>query len=181
MDFWDQLYQALGIKDFVYLVSSPELQDYLFPVKLIFSLFSAFFLAAVIYFMINSSWLKYKFFEDVVEFFSWQSYGAREIEKRWQKIKNRLGARSEAEYKLAVIEADDFFKQVLEEGGYGAETFEESIKRAGHLLDAMGHEVEMAHETRNSIVYDPNFALSEDRAKRVLEIYESAVNGVGLQ
>ena len=90
MDYWEALYNFFGIKDLIYSISSPQLQDYLFPVKIIFILFSAFFLIGIIYFMANSSWLRYKFLEDTVEFFSWQSFGAREISKQWGKIKKRL-------------------------------------------------------------------------------------------
>jgi len=86
---WDELYNILGVRDFIYFISSSQLQDYLFPVKIVFVTFAMFFLAGVIYFMINSSWLQYKFLEDVTEFFSWQAYGSREINRQWRKIQKR--------------------------------------------------------------------------------------------
>src|SRR3989344_7535620 len=100
---WEQLYNLLGIRDFIYFISSSQIQDMLFPVKLVFVTFAMFFLAAVIYFMINSSWLQYKFLEDVTEFVSWQSYGLREISKNWTKIKKRIESGAESDYKLAII------------------------------------------------------------------------------
>lgn len=176
---WDTIYNFFRIKDFIYFISSSELQDYLFPVKLVFVAFSAFFLAGVIYFMINSSWLQYKFLEDVTEFFSWKSFGMREISKRWSKIKKRMESGSEAEFKLAAIEADDFFSEVMEGAGYGEDSFEESIKKAGRLLSDKSTEVLNAHETRNSIVYNPDFKISRDQAQAVLDIYEWAINTIG--
>lgn len=176
---WDTIYNFLKIKDFIYFISSPELQDYLFPVKLVFVAFSAFFLAGVIYFMINSSWLQYKFLEDVTEFFSWKSYGMREISKRWGKIKKRIESGAEADLKLAVIEADDFFNEVLESAGYGEDSFEESIKKAGRLLSDRSAEILDAHEARNSIVYNPDFKISKDGVTAILGVLEWGINAIG--
>jgi len=177
---WDSIYNFFGIKDFIYFISSSQLQDYLFPVKLIFVAFAMFFLAGVIYFMINSSWLQYKFLEDVTEFFSWKSYGLREISKRWAKIKKRIESGAESDYKLAIIEADDFLSEVMQDSGFGEDNFEESVKVAGRLLSDKSGEILSAHEIRNSIVYNPDFKLSAEQAKKILDIYESAVNSVGI-
>lgn len=178
---WDQLYNLLGIKDFIYFISSPQLQDYLFPVKLVFACFAMFFLAFVIYFMINSSWLQYKFLEDVTEFFSWKAYGTREQMKRWSKIKKRMETGAESDYKLAVIEADDFFAEVLDNAGYEGETFEETLKKAGKIIEPVLNDIMQARKTRDSIVYEPGYKLTAEQAKKALEIYESAINNVGMQ
>ena len=177
---WDQLYNLLGIKDFVYYISSPELQDMLFPVKLVFVAFAMFFLAFVIYFMINSSWLQYKFLEDVTEFFSWQAYGQREMSKLWNKIKKRTESGTEADYKLAIIDADDFLSEVLDDRGYDGKNFQEIINKAGRLIAPILQDVLAAHEVRNAIVYDPDYKLPTDQAKKILDTYESAVNSIGL-
>ena len=126
---WDELYNFFGIRDFIYYISSPQLQDMLFPVKLVFAVFAMFFLVAVIYFMINSSWLQYKFLEDVTEFFSWQAYGAREISKQWNRIKKKIESGAEADYKLAIIDADDLLAEILEERGFEGKDFEDELDR----------------------------------------------------
>lgn len=177
---WEQLYNLLGIKDFIYFISSPEIQDALFPVKLVFIAFAMFFLAAVIYFMVNSSWLQYKFLEDVTEFFSWQSYGLRQISKKWERIKKRVEIGTESEYKLAIIEADDFLTEVLEDGGYEGKDFQDSLQKAGRLIAPILSEVTSAHEVRNSIVYNPDYRLDAEQAKKILRIYESAINTIGI-
>jgi len=177
---WETLYNLLGIKDFIYYISSPQLQDMLFPVKLVFAFFAMFFLAFVIYFMLNSSWLQYKFLEDVTEFFSWQAYGQKEMNKLWSKIKKRIESGSEADYKLVVIDADDFLLEVLDERGYDGKDFEEIINKAGKLIAPILKDVLAAHEARNAIVYDPDYKLTIDQAKKILDTYESAVNSIGL-
>ena len=177
---WEQFYNLLGIKDFIYFISSPQLQDMLFPVKLVFAFFALFFLAFVIYFMINSSWLQYKFLEDVTEFFSWQAYGLREVSKQWNKIKKKTESGLESDYKLAIIDADDLLVEVLDNRGYEGKDFNETIKKASGLITPILNDVLQAHEVRNSIVYDPNYKLSADQLKKVLSTYESAVNSIGM-
>ena len=176
---WEGLYNSLGIIEFIYFISSPELQDYLFPVKLIFVTCGMFFLAFVIYFMINSSWLQYKFLEDVTEFFSWQSYGARQQSKRWTKIKKRIESGTESYYKLAIIEADDFLTEVLDNRGYEGKDFNEIIKKASRMISPIFDDILRAHEIRNSIVFNPEYKLEVDEAKKTLDIYESAINNIG--
>lgn len=177
---WETLYNLLGIKDFIYYISSPQLQDMLFPVKLVFAVFAMFFLAFVIYFMINSSWLQYKFLEDVTEFFSWQSYGSRAASKQWSRIKKKAESGIESDYKLAIIDADDFLAEVLDSRGYEGKDFKETISKAGKYVALILKEVLAAHEVRNSIIYDPDFKLTSEQAKEILDVYESAVNSIGL-
>ena len=177
---WDSLYNFFGIKDFIYFISSSQIQDMLFPVKVVFIFFSVFFLVFVIYFMVNSSWLQYKFLEDVVEFFSWQSYGQREMSKQWDRIKKRIESGTESDYKLAIIDADDFLGEVLDNRGYDGKNFEESINKAGKLIVPILEEVLKAHEIRNFIVHDPDYKISVDEAKKVLNTYESAAKGIGM-
>jgi hypothetical protein len=176
---WDQVYNFFGIKDFIYFISSSQIQDMLFPVKLVFVAFAMFFLVGVIYFMINSSWLQYKFLEDATEFFSWQAYGTRAISKRWNKIRKRIETGSEVEFKLAIIEADDFLNETLEDAGHEGKDFEETIRKSGKLLGSSLDDVLIAHEVRNSVVYNPDYKLDSEQAKKILSIFESAVNTIG--
>jgi len=177
---WETLYNFLGIKEFIYFISSSQIQDMLLPVKLIFIFCSIAFLSMIIYLMMDSTWLKYKFLEDVSEFFSWKAYGQREMQKKWEKVKKRTETGTEADYKLAIIDADDFLTEVLDERGYEGKDFDESLLRAGRLVAAIVKDVSQAHEVRNSIVYNPDFQISVDQAKKILDIYEVAVNSIGM-
>ncbi|MEK7061821.1 MAG: hypothetical protein AAB957_01020 [Patescibacteria group bacterium] len=176
---WESIYNLFGIKDFIYFISSPVLQDMLFPVKLIFIFFTIFFLSAIVYFMANSSYLKYKFLEDITEFISYQAYGIREIANRWKKIKKRIENGAESEYKLALIEADDFLNEMLEDRGFTGKNFEELVNNAGKIVLPNLDEILSAHEVRNSIVYDPDYKIDIDRVKEVLSIYEATTKNIG--
>ena len=177
---WEQFYDILKIKDFIYFISDPKIQEMLLPVKMVFIFFAVFFLAAVIYFLTNSSYLKYKFLEDVTEFFSWQAYGLKEISNRWKKIQKRAESGIETELKLAIIEADDFLSEMLDSRGFEGKTFDEMIKKAGRIILPNQEEVLAAHKVRNSIVYDSDFKLTQEQAKKTLSIFENAVKSIGI-
>jgi len=117
--------------------------------------------------------------EDVAEFLAWQSYGQRQLAKQLNKIKKRVETGAEADYKLSIIDADDFLMEVLDKGGYEGKDFGEMLARAGRLVAPISEDILRAHEVRNSIVYDPDYKLSTDHAKKTLETYEAAIRSVG--
>ena len=174
---WDYIYQALGIREYVYFVSSPELQRDLLPVKVVFILFTLFFAWAVYYFYRNSSYLKYKFLQDISEFVSFKPYGTIEISRNWEKIAKRLDSSDEKEQRLAVILADDFLYNTLDEMGYKGETFEELLADAkGKIRNAP--EVLAAHQIRNSLMYEPDRKIELEEAKKMMSVYERAVKSL---
>jgi hypothetical protein len=177
---WDQIYDYLGIRDFIYTASSTSLQDDLFGVKLIFIFFTIFFLSAVVYFYLNSSYLQYHFLQDTAEFLSSQSYGLREINKRWKKIIKRTEFGTEHEYKLAIIEADDFLYQTMDNRGFEGETFEEMVDKVAKKSTQYVNDILFAHSIRNLIVYDPDYKLESSTAKKILSDYERAIKEIAL-
>ncbi len=180
MIIWDQIYNYFGIRDFIYFISSPIIQDALFPIKIVFIFFTVFFFCAVMYFYINSSYIQYQFLQDVIEFFSKETYGLRKVTKSWKKIKKRMEMGSESELKLATIEADDFLYQILQDMGYQGETFEESIQDASKKILFNLQDILEAHTIRNSIVYEPDYKLDLEKAKKILSIYENTIKNIAI-
>lgn len=176
---WDQIYNLFGIKDFIYFISSPSLQEMLLPIKIVFIFFDIFFLIYVIYFMLNSSWMQHTFMQDTFEFFSWQSYGLREINNRWNKIQKRINSGIESELKLAVIEADDFLYKTLEDRGFKGNTIESLLASAGKTVGIDSSDILNAHKMRNAIVYDVDYKINTDDIKNSLSIFEKAIKNIG--
>lgn len=172
---WEYIYNLLGITDFIYFISSPIIQETLFPLKIVFIFFTVFFFGAVMYFYVNSSYLQVHFLQDTVEFVSWQPYGLRQINKRLKKIQKMAVSIKEDEQKLAIIEADDFFYKLLEDKGYDGETFEELLTSAESKLKNNYQDILSAHKIRNSIVYDSNYKLDQEEITKTIGIYEKAI------
>ncbi len=176
--FWETIYNFLGISDFIAFISSPAIQDALFPVKLVFILFTVFFFCAVIYFYLNSSYIKYQFLQDVTEFFSWQAYGLRSIDRQWKDIIRKTDSGNEKDFKLALIEADDFLYEVLEERETNGETFEELLNSAGKRMLPNFQDIIDAHKVRDLIVFNPDYKLDIENAKKILANYENAIKNI---
>lgn len=175
---WDLIYNYFGVKDFMYFISSPALQNELLPAKIIFIFFTAFFLCAVIYFYINSSYLRYQFLQDTSEFLSWQPYELRDINKRWKKIVKKTASGAENDYKLTIIEADDFLYQVLQERGSEGDTFEELVHGIAKKIPHDFEDILSHHKIRDSIVHETDYALDLEKAKKILSDYEKAIKDI---
>ena len=158
----------------VSFVSSPA--GILFLIfKILFILVSAALLALLLYFLSHTNYLKYRLLQDVVEFFTYKPYGVRKMGKGWARVLGRLEVPDESEYKLAVIEADDILDGILKRMGYGGNDLGERLHQLTVMTLPNLNQLEGAHQTRNSIVHDPDYRLTLDQARKTLEIYEIAL------
>lgn len=177
---FDSVYRSLGIKDFMDYASSSDLQNQLLPIKIVFILFSALFLWAVLYFYFNSTYLRYQFLQDVTEFFSWQSYGLRGFAKRWKRIIKKTETGNENDYRLAVMEADELVHHILKERGYTGRNFDEMISGVSKKLLPNIEDVVAAHNVRNTIVHDTDYTLDLETTKKLLSDYDKAIRSLSM-
>ena len=153
----------------------PEFTGFFLYLKIIFILISLFFLISIIILLLKSSWLKRRYLESVTEFITYRPFGVKETFKHWNKIIKRLETDREAEYKLAVIEADGLLDSVLEKMGYKGDSFAQRLEQIGPSVLPNLEEVWKVHKTRNNIVHDPDYRLTLAQAKTMLEIYEKTL------
>lgn len=93
--------------------------------------------------------------------------------KRWSKVKTRLEAGTETQFKVAILEADAIADEILRGIGYeGANMGERLAQIKPAQLDGLDDLIS-AHKVRNHIVHDPGFSIDKDSAKEVIEIYEN--------
>lgn len=156
-----------------YLVSA-DLQNRLFAVRIAFTAIIIALLGVVIFLASKTHYLEWLFLQDVVQFVTMRPFGAKKITGQWNKITRRLEAGTEAEQKLAVIEADDMLDASLKRLGYAGQTLEEKLEK---LTSATLPNMEQIHESRrlrNNIVHDPDYRLSSEEAKKALDVYAKA-------
>jgi hypothetical protein len=163
----------MDINILISYITSSELQQMMLPLKLCFFAISLIFLSIIIFVLLKTDWLRHAFLEKTVEFLSYHPYGMKKISKGWSKVLSKLEKGSEAEYKMALIEADEMFDNTLEKMGYSGKTLEDRIKQASAVLSNT-EQIQEAHKTRNNVAYDPNYKLGLDEAKRILEVFEQA-------
>ena len=96
----------------------------------------------------------------------------KKLKDRWKKIREKLKNKNEAEYKLAIIEADDLIGDLIEKLGFKGENMGERLDNipAGQLDNV--EDLQTAHQTRNRIIHDDNLQFSKEEAQKTLELYE---------
>jgi len=155
--------------------TSPDVQQFLLPLRLIFLIVGIFFFGFCIFALFNTKWLRALFVESVVEFFTFKPYGLRRMTNTWNRTVKRLEKPSEAEYKLAVIEADSLLNDLLKSMGYAGKTLEDRLKGLTEASLPSINRILEAHQVRNNIVHDPDYKLTLDRTKEVMQIYEQSL------
>lgn len=93
----------------------------------------------------------------------------------WNEIIKLAETGQESSWRLAVIEADKFFDEVLRRLGYSGETFNERLNQVHPSEIQNINDVWNAHRVRNSLSHDVNFKLSEGEAKKAVAAFERAM------
>jgi len=96
----------------------------------------------------------------------------KKLKTKWLKIKGKLASQNEAEYKVAIIEADDLIGDLIRRLGFAGENMGERLDNIplGQLDNVS--DLQAAHQTRNRIIHEENFQLSREEALKTLELYE---------
>lgn len=95
------------------------------------------------------------------------------MKKRWDKVLARLESGDVSQYKVAVIEADAIADDILKGIGYEGNTMSERLAHVKpHQLDGL-EELLGAHQIRNQIVHEADFALDKKAAHETITIYEN--------
>ncbi len=164
----------MDIQTVIAYITSPELQEELFLVRIVFIAFAAFFFAVTVYYFFTTKWFKELITRDFLSFFFGQSFALNKVARYWNKVKKRLEADAESEWKLSVMEADDLLDDILFKMGYIGESVAEKLDKVTVTTLPSADDVRGAHQIRDNIVHDPDFPLSVDKARDVIEVYQKA-------
>jgi len=125
-------------------------------------------------------YLRHLFIYDLEDSSSRKDYGRSKISKRWGKIKKRLEKDNEAEYKLALIEADKMLDDILKRMGYGEESLNDKLKRLSSSDVSNLEELLKANEICQNVVHDPDYRLDKEKAKEIISIFEKSFKDLGV-
>lgn len=143
-----------------------------FYLKIVFIVIGVFFLLGIIFLLLKNSWIKRRFLEDWTEFFIYRPFGVKKTFKQWAKVLKKLETGKEADYKLAVIEADGLLNDILKKMGYKGETMAKILEQLDATILSNIDQIWEVHKIRNKIVHDPDYGLSLEQARKILGIYE---------
>ena len=161
--------------DVISFLTSSSIQEEIIWIKIGFFVFSGILLIIILLSLFSTKWLKYRLLEDFVGFFTFKPMGMSRLVKTWERISKRLELRSEDEYKMAVLEAEEMLDNVLEKMGYLGKNLKERVDKLPLITVSNIDSLKDISEIRKRIVYNPDQELSLDEAKKILDIFEQSL------
>lgn len=152
-------------------VTSPPFYRTFTIMKFLFVFVSVYFLISIIYFIMNTTYIRLRFGEKFMDGLTRRPYGVGRIDKVWAKIISRLEKGSGSDYKLSILESDGVLDEVLKKAGYSGKNTEERIKQLSPDQFPNLENLIEAHQVRNNIVRDPDYQLGLDEAKKIIAVY----------
>ena len=152
---------------------SPEsLQVFVFYLKIFLSFLSVFFIIIIVYSLVRIYEIRRG------EKKSLESAAPLESEPtpqndRWQIVLNHVNSANPAEWRLAILEADNMLDEMVRRMGYQGKDLGERLKAIepsdfSHINSAWE-----AHKVRNKIAHEGSeFFLSQREARRIVGLYE---------
>jgi hypothetical protein len=165
-----------GIKEFIDYLLSSQLQQSLFPIKVLFIVITFIFILAIFYFMLKTEYAKWLFLEDFKNFLSPKARRGRRYNKKWNKIqKNLEKGEFESQWKISLIEAFNLFEKVLTKMGYPGENLIEKLSKLSKEEVSNLEDFSKAAKICQDVISDFDYKLSKDKAKEIIKEFEKAL------
>ena len=153
---------------------NPELQDFLWPIKAGCIFFSVVFAICLLYFYKTSQYWNVMFYGDLKEFLAYKPSSLIDRKKKWDKIKKRMSANIETEWKLALIEADEFFYDAMADK-FNGEEYTDLFEQIKPIIADFASDLIAARELRDKIVQNSSMVLEKNKAEIFISAYENAL------
>lgn len=150
-------------------------------IKFVFFAFSLFFVIHIIYLLYKTGNIKKEF-----ELYSEALKRKKEFVVKdtfvvaWHNIETRMRTMHEAEYKLAIIEADKLFDDLLQKMAYKGKDMGDRLKQITTEQLSNINAIWKCHKVRNLISHDVNYHLTFSEAQWVIQMYEDAFIELGV-
>ena len=116
-----------------------------------------------------------KLLKTVGNFLLTTAFPKRQLNKSWQKILSRLSKNDEANLRLALIEADNLFDDLLKQMQLPGESMADRLKYLDSSQISNIDEIWQAHKLRNIIVHNPEYPITKNEIEFGVRAYEKAL------
>jgi hypothetical protein len=163
------------------ILASGSLAVAISVIKFVFVALSVFFLIHGIYLIIRMNVVrdKLQLWKETIKRKADPVYRGEFVD-RWREIEGRMKSMQEAEYKLAIIEADRLFDDLLRRMMYRGKDMSERLKNINKDFLPSIDKVWEAHKIRNNLAHDSAFHIDYSGAKRVIEYYKQALQELSI-
>ena len=164
------------IKAVLEYLLSPQLQQSLFPLKIIFILISLVFFLAIIYFLIKTEFVSWWFLYGLINFLFPKELRKERIIMKWKKIKRNLEkGEFESQWKLSLIAALKMFDENLKKTGYSGKNLKEKLMKLSQEEVSNLDELLRIEKICQDVVRDPDYRLTKEEVQEILENFEKAL------
>ena len=171
----------IELPDLFSYILSPPFQRTILAMKILFIASSVCFLISIMYSILKTHYIQWRFGEDLMEAFAKRPYyGVKKVSNVWAGIAAKMETGLASDYKLAIIEADGILDDIFGKIGYKGKTLGERLEKLSpdHFPDL--DKLLEAHQVRDDIVRDPDYQLSLEEAKKVLAVYKESLKELGV-
>lgn len=106
--------------------------------------------------------------------------GESKYDAKWKEVREHLESLRDAEWKFAVIEADNILEEILGQMGFPGDTLGEKMKQIDKNQLASINDLWEAHKLRNIIVHNPDYQIRYNDARVAVSQYEKALREMGV-
>jgi len=125
--------------------------------------------------LINKNGIFKKFFKTTGNFLKGGKFPKKNLNASWQKIFSRLGKDDEASLRLALIEADNLFDDLLKQMGLPGESMADRLKYLNPAQVSNIEEIWQAHKLRNQLVHGSEYPIARSEIEFGVRAYEKAL------
>lgn len=114
-------------------------------------------------------------FKTTGNFLLTQAFPKRHLNKSWQKILTRLSKSDEANLRLALIEADNLFDDLLKQMRLPGESMADRLRYIDSSQISNIDEIWRAHKLRNVLVHNHEYPITRNEMEFGVRAYEKAL------
>lgn len=172
----------VDVKNFIFGKISFEalLAQYLVPLENIFGTIAIVFVAGIFWVTLRAMAVHHKEHEAYAPIHLEETV-AKEFAVEWQVVLGHVNSENPAEWKIAILEADNMLDGVLDEEGYVGDTVADKLKAMSPSRIASYNDLWEAHKVRNEIAHGGaiEMDLSKKMARDTVARFENAFRDLG--
>ena len=151
-----------------------------FRIQLASGILCAVLFVAIVYLVIKSNVLGVKM-EAYSEAFSQKSFTVpkKKMLKKWAEIQGRAQSTYEADYKLALLDADKLFDETLKIMGFDGKDMGERLKAVNSKQLRNIDDIWWAHKLRNQMVHETRSKTARGDVQRAIASFEKSLKELG--
>lgn len=167
----------MTIEQFNAFLTSHELNDFMFPIKLVLILLCATMIYLTIYYFVKQSILLGQTKRKWNNFFSKQEFSVQaDLFNQWQEIKALLPKENQVTYKLVVSKSANLFYDVLERSNLSDKSIDELEERYVPNIDDIRELVNISIKLKN----EPTITVDIQRIKELVSSFERTIQKLHL-